>query len=167
MEIGSFFLILALTVVVILFITRPLFERRGQDRLVAKPEAQHREWMRSTLLADRDRLLNALHELDADNELGKLPEGEYAPQREKMVLEAADTLRRLDEMKLTDSRSPQPPVVQNEEDELEALVAVRRMQLVNQQKNAQQQISYTYCTHCGKPLTADDKFCSSCGTKVA
>ena len=167
MEIGSIFLILALAVVIFLFITRPFFDRSSGDRLVAKPEVRQRDLQRSALLSNRDRLLNAIQELDADNELGKLPAGEYAPQREKMVLAAAETLRQLDEINLSDGRTSQT-VVKSDEDELEALIAARRAGQAAQGRvyQAPQAGNKAYCTRCGKPLKSGDRFCPTCGEKV-
>ena len=89
MDIGSIFLILALLVLVGLFIGRPLFERKA----ISVSEEEHEL---SSLLAERDRLLNALQELDFDYSLGKIPEDDYPAQRALLVQKGADILRQLD-----------------------------------------------------------------------
>ncbi|MGB7116592.1 MAG: hypothetical protein WBD56_10640, partial [Anaerolineales bacterium] len=74
MDIGSIFLVLALLVVVAVFVSRPLFENR---KTASSPAVDQMEHKRSTLLAERDRTINALYELDFDNALGKIPSEEY------------------------------------------------------------------------------------------
>ena len=79
MDIGSIFLILALLILVALFVSRP-FISRSQETVSLTLDPQDHE--RSSLLAERDRLLNALQELDFDATLGKIPEEDYPAQRE-------------------------------------------------------------------------------------
>jgi hypothetical protein len=59
MDIGSLLLILALVILVGLFIARPLFDRKAE--VVASPSGQS-DHQRSALLAEHDRILNALQE---------------------------------------------------------------------------------------------------------
>ena len=94
MDIGSILLLLALLVLIGLFIARPLIDR---EAVVVSPEEDQQEHEISTLLAERDRILTALHELDFDHALGKIPEQEYPPQRALLLLQGADVLRKLDE----------------------------------------------------------------------
>ncbi len=76
MDLGSLFLVLALAILVGLFIARPMF-RGSAD----KPSpVDGLEMKRSKLLADRDRLLTALQDLDFDNGLGKVPAENYPVQ---------------------------------------------------------------------------------------
>jgi len=97
-ELGSIFLILALLVIVVLLISRPFFTRK------ASPENSFdtrldREC--SNLLAERDRILVALQELDFDFTLGKIPGESYTPQRTRLVRRGAEVLRRLDSITST------------------------------------------------------------------
>lgn len=90
MDIGSVFLLLALLLLVGLFISRPLFERKA----VAVTQEEHEL---SSLMAERDRILTALHELDFDHALGKIPEDDYPSQRSMLLQRGANILRRMDE----------------------------------------------------------------------
>jgi hypothetical protein len=78
MDLGSVFLILALTILVGLFVSRPFFERQ---KAIPNGKTSSLDHDRSALLAERDRVLNALKELDFDHTLGKIPEDEYPEQR--------------------------------------------------------------------------------------
>ena len=89
MDIGSIFLILGLLVIVAVFISRPFFERKASKAAQAGHE-------QSSLLAERDRLLDTLQELDFDYALGKIPEAEYPLQRAALVQQGAQILRDLD-----------------------------------------------------------------------
>jgi hypothetical protein len=97
MEIGPIFLVLALLLLVALFVGRPLLEKDVTDGSVEQNQrlrdADHK---RSALLAERDRILNALQELDFDYTLGKIPAEDYPAQRAVLVKHGAETLRSLD-----------------------------------------------------------------------
>lgn len=175
---GAIFLTLALAVVVTLYIVLPLWEERASDELVPRKEVLKREYQRSALLADRDRLLSALLELDADYELNKIPPGEYAPLRERLVREAAQTLRHLDEINLA-GRQPRTTMpgansATDEADDLEELIALRKQELseIHQGHNEVRDLPaevtgfQAYCTYCGKPLMSGDRFCPSCGSRI-
>jgi hypothetical protein len=112
MDIGSIFLILGLLILVGLFLSRPLIERTATA--VSQEEHEY-----SALLAERDRLLNALQELDFDNVLGKIPEEDYPAQRALLVQRGADVLRRLDAFQ---TETP----AADAESRLEAVIAARR-----------------------------------------
>jgi hypothetical protein len=164
MVIGSIFLLFALAIVVFLFIFLPLLEPSGPDELVVKREVQQQECRRSALLADRDRLLNTLLELDADNELKKIPSDDYARTRAKLVKEAADILRRLDEMNLINHQQIAATAQTVDEDELERMIASRKRELsVSAVSLPNKDGKTTYCQCCGNPLMPGDKYCSVCG----
>jgi len=196
MDIGSIFLILALLVLVALFVARPLFEKGAVH--VARPEelqAKAVEHDHSSLLAERDRILNALQELDFDYALGKIPEEDYPEQRQRLVTVGADVLRRLD------AWQPQQAVVEAET-RLEAAVAARRSdggrrsdgarvaavsgngggrktavavngvdddieKLLADRRRDRREKAMGFCPQCGGPLQKSDRFCHKCGSKVA
>lgn len=115
MDIGSIFLILALFVLVGLFISRPFFERKRQSTIIDADAIN-----RSVLLAERDRVLTALQELDFDYGLGKIPEGDYPGQRSLLLQRGAEVLRSLDAMQ------EDADDAESAEDRIEQAIAVRR-----------------------------------------
>ncbi len=132
MELGSIFLFLALLVLVALFVSRPLF---GGDRAEKAPKPASDDYaqpdrLRSTLLAERDRILGALQELDFDFTLGKIPEDDYPSQRKILLRQGADVLRQLDAM-TSDAR------VEDAEARLEAAIAARRADLASSHEGHQ------------------------------
>jgi hypothetical protein len=125
------------------------------------------EHQRSTLLAERDRLLTALQELEFDHNLGKVPEEDYPEQRAALVKSTAEVLRQLDtnpvgsalagEPATSQEMTPQPVVADRE---LEALIAAYRRARPLDGKTA------GFCSKCGKPTARSDKFCSRCGAAL-
>lgn len=184
MDIGSLFLILGLLVLVILYIIRPLLEKRS----VMVSQEEHEL---SALMAERDRIINALQELDFDYAMGKIPEADYPPQRALLVQKGVEILRHLDALQPETSamdvegrieaaiaarradtaRSPVAAggngsavrlravaIGGEQDDEMEALIANRRRQ--RQEKAA------GFCPQCGSPVQKSDRFCPKCGTKL-
>ncbi len=145
MDIGSVFLILALMVLVAAFITRPLTQR-GPALERRQPQTT------SELLAERERILEALLELDFDHEMGKIPEDLYPSQRTLWAQRGAEVLRRLDAANGSGVLTTASP----ENDEIEAMIAARR----------KRSISATVCSNCGTPAQAGDRFCARCGAKL-
>jgi rubrerythrin len=188
MDIGSIFLVLALLLLVAWFVSRPLFERHTNAPQLILPAEEHE---RSALLAERDRILNALQELDFDNSLGKIPENEYPPQRLALMQQGADVLRQLDAL-LPEAASGEV------EARLEAAIAARRLAASSPEPaetsalmpNGRKQIAATspdddleimlanrrrvrqekaagFCPQCGGPVQKSDMFCPKCGAKIA
>ncbi|MBN1147392.1 MAG: zinc-ribbon domain-containing protein [Anaerolineales bacterium] len=177
MDLGSLFLILALLILVGLFISRPLLERQ---ETLAEVSLVSQDRERSALLAERDRILNALQELDFDHALGKIPEQDYPGQRAFLLQRGADVLRRLDSLQpeveeaqdkmgvyaeAAIARRSQPAAgrgvsaaVAAPDDELEVLLANRRR--VRQEKAA------GFCPQCGGPVRKSDRFCPKCGATM-
>lgn len=108
MDIGSLLLFIALLVCAGLYVARPLF---------SEPEAPLDPQL-ANLLAEHQRVIDALLELDADWELGKVPEEVYAPQRQQLLAQGSAALRALEHAPL-EAGAPAPA----QADELEALIA--------------------------------------------
>jgi hypothetical protein len=172
MDIGSILLLLALFILVALFVSRPFFEHKT---IIVSSEERDL----STLLAERDRILDALEEIDADFSMGKIPEDEYPAQRSQLLQKGADILRRLDSQypQLKGGRpalaragshpksSPPPAEVKpagkenySPDDELEAMIASKRRE--------RQEKASGFCAQCGGPLQKSDTFCPRCGFKA-
>jgi len=186
MEVGAIFLILALAVVVGLFVGRPFLSSRPVRPVVEAADTSQEAHHRSSLLAERDRLLNALQELDFDHGLGKIPAEDYQPQRSSLLQRAANVLRELDAVGESGSQTAA-------EDWVEQAVAARRADglvkaraveatpvavaeatavvardddlemLIASRRKQRQEKSGGFCPKCGRPVQKSDKFCSNCG----
>ena len=175
MEIGSFFLLLALLIPVSLFIARPLLDK---EAAAITPEEDLQEHELSALLAERDRVLTALEELDFDNALGKIPEGNYQPTRERLLQQGAEVLRKIDaidpdqtetdieqrieaaiaERRIAATEGNEHLVV-DADDEVELQLAARR--------RTREGKSAGFCPKCGRPVQESDRFCPKCGNTLA
>jgi hypothetical protein len=161
MEPVAIFILLILLVIIILFVTRPFFDRR---RVLSDHDSQEA----SSLMAERERLLTALQELDFDQALGKIPGEDYPVQRAALLQKGAEVLRQLDALlpanKEQDGRKVQPPGTEPQpfvllsDDDLEDLLAKRR--------TAHKDKSAGFCPSCGKPVLKSDVFCPSCGSTL-
>lgn len=190
MELGSIFLILALLLLVGLFVSRPFFERSESRRVSVPSQVEHD---RSALLAERDRLLNALQELDFDYTMGKIPEEDYPAQRTALVQRGADVLRMLDakliEKHLAEESEAHTPSKLTEP-ELEGISIPAGMGngrlttsrvasaavaapddelevLLANRRRARQDKAAGFCPKCGGPLRRSDHFCPKCGAHIA
>ena len=177
MELGAILLILALVLLVAFFVAQPFLERRAV-KLVSAEEHQA-----SALMADRDRLITTLQELDFDHTLGKIPAEDYPHMRGELLQHAADVLRQLDAIAPANGKgatkqsaaedrveaevaarradaaiTPGETALAVEDDEIEELIAARRA--------ARKETSAGFCSKCGKPLMKSDKFCPSCGKSI-
>lgn len=161
MEPAAIFLLLIVLAFIVFFVTRPFFERRR----VRAAENSHEL---SFLLAERERLLTALQELDFDQTLGKIPAEDYPAQRAELLQKGAEVLRRLDALtpgtagqaggKVPRPGSAPKPTAPLSDDDLEDLLAKRR--------NGRKDKTAGFCPKCGKPVLQSDVFCPSCGSTL-
>lgn len=173
MDIGAIFLLVSVGLLTILFVGRPFLERRRFGGL----SASNRQL--SALMAERDRLIGALQELDFDHTLGKIPSQDYPAMRSDLLQHAAEVLRHLDELQ------PQAVTHADAESRVEAVIAARRAdaavgngrkpvisdedieELVASRRSGRKEKSAGFCPNCGKPVQRSDRFCPSCGKSIA
>jgi hypothetical protein len=177
MDIGSILLIVAILILVGIYISRPLLERRTATIGYAEQDI-------STLLAERDQVVAKIQELDDDYNLGKVPTEVYPTQREALLQHGADILRQIDANQVA-------PATVNAQDRLEAAIVARRIasdstqNLIKKNGNAvppvpdddlEQKIASRrrlkqgkaggFCPKCGKPVQENDRFCPKCGATL-
>jgi len=172
MDIGAIFLLLAVLLLAALFVARPFMERRR----IMTVSAEEQEL--SSLMAERDRLITALQELDFDHALEKIPSEDYPGMRASLLQRASDVLRRLDALQ------PQDAVSTDAESRVEAVIAARRAdaavqkpdkrevsdedleELLAARRAARKEKSGGFCPKCGKPVLRTDRFCPHCGKSI-
>jgi hypothetical protein len=117
----------------------------------------------SGLLAEKERILSALQELDFDNSLGKIPLEQYPLQRNVLVQKGAEILSSLDKLgykpgpskgSLAKTNNHEKPAY----DDLEEMISRRRIEKNGKNKG--------FCSKCGNAIHEADKFCPKCGTTV-
>ncbi|MCX6034029.1 MAG: zinc ribbon domain-containing protein [Chloroflexi bacterium] len=161
MEPAAIFLLLIVFALIVLFVTRPFFERQHV-------RAAERDLELSSLLAERERLLTTLQELDFDQTLGKIPAEDYPAQRAALLYKGAEVLRQLDAItpiaarqaigKVQVADSAAKPTAPLSDDDLEDMLAKRR--------NSRKDKTAGFCPKCGKPVLQSDVFCPSCGSTL-
>jgi hypothetical protein len=169
MELTAIFLSLAVLIVVGVYLYAPFMERRA--RRVTEEEHEI-----SALLAERDRVINSLQELDFDFKLGKIPQEDYPAQRAGLLQKGADLLKQIDTL------APQPASAQDTEARLERAIAARRADaaiapvevaddeleaMISARRKGRTNKSAGFCPRCGKPVMVSDRFCPSCGKSLS
>ncbi len=91
MDLSAIFFVLAVLILVGMYLYAPFITRGRRDPSQAEHEI-------SSLMAERDRVINALQELDFDYKLGKVPAEDYPEQRTELLQKGAGILRKLDEL---------------------------------------------------------------------
>lgn len=169
MQLTALFFTLAVLIFVGIYLYAPFMERRA--RRVTEEEHEL-----SALMAERDRVINSLQELDFDYKLNKIPEEDYPTQRAQLLQKGADILRKID------SIAPQPASVQAADARIEKAIAARRADaavtssevsdddvesMIAARRKARKEKSSGFCPKCGKPIMVSDRFCPSCGKSLS
>jgi NADH pyrophosphatase NudC (nudix superfamily) len=169
MEITAILVTLALLILVAVYLYAPFVQRRA--RRVTEEEHEL-----SALLAERDRVINSLQELDFDYKLGKIPEDDYPAQRANLLQTGADILRKIDTI------APEPVSAQDVDARIEKAIAARRADaavvkpevsdddiesMVSARRKSRKEKSSGFCPKCGKPVMVSDRFCPSCGKSLS
>ena len=134
--IGSFVLL----VVVAYMIARPIFA----------PETWAPEAEGSAALADKQRLLADIRELDLDFATDKLEEDDYQRLRSDSLARAAEAARALDQ-----ARGPEPDPAPSQ-DPLEREIAARKRSMEDRG-----------CPICGAIAEPEDRSCRGCRAQLA
>ncbi len=170
MDLGVIVLLIALLVGVGLYLAMPLISRPARRDA---PETQEV----SSLMAERDRVITALQELDFDFKLGKIPDEDYPSQRTELLQRGARVLKQLETLNPWSAAVEQGAggAVQDAEAALEKLVADPSEQLTDDKieamlaarRKARKVKSAGFCPRCGKPVMVSDKFCPNCGKALS
>lgn len=141
---------LVLMAVMIFVVARPFLVARGVSASAESSPGV-------TLLAEREAVLNALHDLDFDYTLNKIPTENYFTQRAQLVARGAEILRQLDAVAPSEA-GPLPKLAETEPT-IEAAIAARRKTV--------ERIPTLACPYCHTTISATDKFCGHCGHALA
>jgi hypothetical protein len=169
MDLSAIFFVLAVLILVGMYLYAPFAAR-------ARRSTTREEHDNSRLMAERDRVINSLQELDFDNKLGKIPAEDYLVQRAELLTKGAEILRKLDELQPASSSEA------NAEDRIEKAIAARRADLsapagvavsdddleslVVARRKQRKDKSAGFCPRCGQPVVTKDRFCPSCGKSL-
>lgn len=152
LTIASILVGLALLVVVVLFVARPLLRPAPVESQPLTP--------RGELLEQKAAILDEIRALDFDFETAKIPEDVYEQQRAFLMEQAAITLQALDDL-------PQVPADDDVVAQINAAIAALRTRPAPAAPPVARDGRGGYCTQCGQPLDAGDRFCAGCGRPVS
>lgn len=177
MDLGSLLLILGIFILVILFISLPFVKRRTVP--VRGENSDMSSW-----LAEQDRIIDALLELDFDHEMGKIPDEIYQQQRRHLLTKGVSIMQQIESRSgnmLIGKKKPgeyagntiQTNHSQNSssgkqggkrplatpDDDIEVLLATRRRERGEKAGG--------FCPQCGSPLQMSDRFCPHCGEALS
>jgi len=153
LTVASLLVGLALLVIVIMVVARPLLRPAPAEARPLTPREQ--------LLDQKAAILDQIRALDFDYETNKIPQEVYELQRAFLMEQAADTLKKLDE--LPEATAGADVIAQINE----AIVALRSRPVpspgvVPAGSNGRG----GYCTHCGHELDQGHRFCARCAHPV-
>jgi hypothetical protein len=180
MDIAALFFTLAILVLVALYLYAPLARR------YARPVTEEEHEL-SALMAERDRVINALQELDFDFKLGKIPSEDYPTQRTNLLQKGADILRKIDGLSQTDGSKNEDAkhskefsrrqkklretaistVPDSAEDRLEQAIAERRADISTKTRElTDEDIEFMISARRMKRKEKSAGFCPKCGKPV-
>ncbi len=148
MEFSSLLIVIFIFVLSGVFIMRPFLVDEKEPKRVGSSRSD-------SLLAEKDRLLLAIEELDQEFELEKISAEEHNRNRDILLSEAAEIIKQLDKLQKPSSSKQKNSAPQETDDDLERLINERRQQLRTEKS--------LICPKCGKAVDAGAQFCSHCG----
>ena len=151
MTIGSFFIVLLIFILTGVFILRPFLVK---EEISGRSSSS----IYDSLIAERERLLSAIEELDLELELNKISSKEHSRNRDLLLAEAAGVLKKLDKQGKQVKTQKSTQKVEVPGDDLEKMIAARRKELQSNKSRS--------CPNCGKDVQQDDQFCSHCGESL-
>jgi len=167
METTSILLILTVLLLTAAFISRPFFIKDPRYLRKVNPvdgaAKEKMDHIHSSLLAEKERILSSIQELDFDYSLHKVPEDLYPIQRAELLQQAAGLLKELEDMGFLHETksilgSKNSNRVPTGYDELEEMIAKRRTEVKEK--------STGFCPRCGRAIQESDRFCPKCGFTI-
>mgnify|MGYP001195538496 CR=1 FL=1 len=132
-------------------IMRPFLEDMDGESL---PQEVYPEL--DSLLAEKERLLSAIEELDRDHQLSRISDDDYSNSRERLVHQTARVFQKLDQIQLpVEKTTPGTEIIDKE--------------LAGYIESGWKEIDLAgerTCASCGSQVAENDRFCRNCGTEL-
>ena len=141
MDIGAILIGMALLALTVPMVMQP-FRQSAPKRLEPDGHKDQSAHNGNNLNPQRDQVLVALRDLDFDYQTGKVVEQDYTVLRSDLLAQAAQ-------------------LIQSQETGDEAVE-----KLVRARREALSVVEARKCGHCGRKLSADDRFCPGCGEPI-
>ena len=117
----------------------------------------------SALLARKERLLSDIRELDMDLVTGKLDEEDHRRLKAATLVDAADTLKALEDVEQAESAAR----ASVESDIADAIEADNDARLEAWIASRKAEIEASACSSCGAVCQTGDAFCRRCGAELS
>jgi len=148
MEFSSILIVIIIFILSGVFIMRPfLVDEKTPGRASSSRT--------DSLLAEKDRLLLAIEELDQEFELDKISSAEHNRNRDILLAEAAEVIKQLDKIQKPSKSKKKVSAPPETDDDLERMISDRRQQLKSEKSLS--------CPKCEKAIDKGAQFCSHCG----
>jgi hypothetical protein len=151
MDAGSILVVLALTLLVGVFVARPIVEGRG---IMVSALDRHL----SALKAELEQVMALIQEMDMDQAMDKIQPEDYACGRATLVNRGAALMREIDELDPTPAASRAPAA---------AAAAAQIEAGVARLRSRHEAAPGVFCAQCGRRAQAGDRFCIHCGSPLA
>ncbi len=149
MEFSSLLIVIFIFILSGVFIMRPFMVEEKSTKGSGSSRTD-------SLIAEKERLLLAIEELDLEYELQKISSEEHNRNRDILLAEAADVIKQLDKIQKPGSSKKKKPLTPAKvDDDLERLINERRQQLKNEKT--------LKCPSCNQVVSEGAQFCSHCG----
>ena len=156
MEIPAGLISLVVTLIIVAYIAQPFFstqqssqQRRTEQNLATILRQQ------ANLYTERNRIYQAITDLDFDYATNKISGEEFALQRHRFVAQGVSILQQLDALAV-----PEEDPIESAVHAWKARVEVLPAPPVSDDQGAR------FCPRCGERATAGDRFCGSCGARL-
>lgn len=149
MEFSSIMIVIFIFILSGVFIMRPFLVEEKKPKRSGSSKTD-------SLVAEKERLLLAIEELDLEYELDKISVQEHNRNRDILLAEAADVIKQLDKIqKPVSSKKKKTSTSTKADDDLERLINERRQQLKDEKS--------LKCHSCDQAVSEGAQFCSHCG----
>jgi hypothetical protein len=138
----------ALAAGVVLFVLFPVFARYGEVSTTPTADARKRK----DLSEQKERLYDAIKDLDFEHRAGKLSDADYQKVRSDLVSQAAAIIAQLDEV-------PEPGVPAELHQQTQREAPAESAQVTPPEEPT--------CASCGQVNPAGARFCFQCGERIA
>jgi len=136
---------------VVLFIMFPVFARHGEVSKALTAEARKRK----NLGEQKERLYDAIKDLDFEHRAGKLSDADYQSVRADLMAQAAAVITQLDEVPVPAEPAPERP---SRPEPPAASTKPPRQEVTAEEGPT--------CSSCGQTNPAGAKFCFHCGERI-
>ncbi len=150
MDIGSILITLALVLLAVVFIARPLLE--GSGTALSEEDRQL-----SASKSELENVLASLQEMDMDYAMQKISPEDYQSGRLPLVSRGAELMKEIEQLEERGASADHPAATESEA-EFEAEVARIR--------GRGETSPGGFCGRCGQPVQAGDRFCLRCGSPL-